>query len=190
MEQTQVSNNTQEAVTIDMYSEITEKLRTEAKNRPAFNAVAHMFIKRERSRGHITLGALIRTMTKLDFNFSKEEYSEVLAFLGRIGVGVVDTDAKGRLRSLKEIRFTLQSIGMVATSKRKALLETHGVRSVALASPSAAPKPEIKVLPVDKPSVAIKLQVTMDGDTHTSFEVPNKITPNQLIALLAQFFNT
>lgn len=136
MTEIQVSNE-QVANNDSLFPNIVEKLQQEAKNRPVFNAVADMFMKRERSRNNFTLQALFQTMTTADHTFSKEDYAGVLAFLGRIGIGVTDYDMDKNLRGLKGIRFTMQSIGAVALG-HSGKLEMFGIRQSALPPPKVA----------------------------------------------------
>lgn len=96
-------------------------LRTEAEKNPVVNDTLHAFALRERARHIVTLTGLANRMRKEGFTHMKEEYSTVLRLLAKLGVGKLDLDAKGRVRSLKDVRTTLQSIGLAATGGADAL---------------------------------------------------------------------
>lgn len=169
----------------NLYAGIAEKLQTEVKNSPAFKAIAELFTKRERARSRLTLNALTATMIRTGHKFSREECKAVLLFIARIGCAVGDYDARSSLRGIKSIRFTLQSIGLVALG-RSQLLEPFGVRSSA--APAPTPQTVAETIGTNRNSVGIRLQVTLDDSNHVSFELPNKITPTELITLLSKFF--
>lgn len=112
---------TQEVVGKKYSQSLSSRLKEEAGKSAAFNAMCHIFAMRERSRSVITIHNLIVSMSKEGFNFTKKEYTDVLTFLGSVGLGKLDYDSKGRLRALKNITATLQSIGLTALSKRETI---------------------------------------------------------------------
>lgn len=176
-----------EKVAPNSFVGIVEKLRTEAAHKPVFAAVAQMLSTRQRARGRVTLGALITTMTKTDHNFTREEYKSALSFLSRVGIGQLDYDIHGKMRSLKSIRFTLQSIGEAALGRTEKL-EMFGVRPYVTAdgksapkAPVAAPKKLDEVL--KEKTVEMVLRVNIDG-THMDFALPRKITPQEFSSFL------
>lgn len=181
----------------NLHSAIVEKLRMEAKNSPVFRSIAEVFTKRERTRGQITAAALAIKMTQTDRNISVQQCQEALAFLGRINCGRPYFDAKGEFKSLKLIKFTLQSIGMAALGETTKLdpfmtrIPYVNKKAVA-AKPTVVPKPneptKIQVMLSDKATVGVSLQVTVDGKDMV-FDLPHKIAPKELGALLARFFS-
>jgi hypothetical protein len=58
-------------------------------------------------------------MQREGFNYDSEQNKQSLLFLASIGVGVIDRDLKGNVRSLKNIRVMLQNVGLAALSKVK-----------------------------------------------------------------------
>lgn len=97
--------------------QIIEALRKEASNNPAFNAVAHVFAVRERARQQVTIASLRLRMAEEGFGHTKKEYGDVLRFLAFLGLGTLDASANGDVKALKNIKITLQSIGMAAITK-------------------------------------------------------------------------
>lgn len=180
MTETQVSNESM-ADNKPLFPNIVEKLQEEAKNRPVFSAVADMFMKRERSRHKFTLQALFQTMTTSERQFTKEDYANVLYFLGRIGVGTIDKDLDGNLRSLKNIRFTMQSIGAVALGHGDRL-EMFGVRSSSIPptppkeAPRAPEQPKIDPFQTKASPTSIKFQKLKSGITPVSEQRRSTVT--------------
>lgn len=102
---------------------IVSALRKEAITNPVFNAVAHVFALRERARQQVTMAALRLRMGQEGFNHTKEDYSKVLKFLASLGFGTLEHDRSNNITALKNIRMTLQSIGLAAVGTKNEKLE-------------------------------------------------------------------
>lgn len=98
--------------------EVVEKLMNEAKTNPASSAVFHAFGLRHRTRNEVALSALYHKMRKEGFNFTKDEYLPVIKLLGNLGIGELDVSARGRIKGVKNLKSTLQSIGQIACGQR------------------------------------------------------------------------
>lgn len=102
-------------------NEMIKKLKEESSNNPAAGSVFHLFAMRSRARGIITLRSLFLRMKIEGFSYTKEDYATVLTLLAKHGVGKLDLDAKGRVRSLKEIKISLPSLGKALVGQGKDL---------------------------------------------------------------------
>jgi hypothetical protein len=93
-----------------------EKLKQAKQIDPALDALLHSFAARERSRSYLNLPILAKRMKTEGFNYSSEEYAKSLKTLADLGFGVLDIARGGKIRGLKEIKVTLQSLGQSALS--------------------------------------------------------------------------
>ena len=123
-------------------------LRILADNNQVFNAMAHVFAMRERTRGQITVSSLFASMEKEGYKYTKEEYAKVLSSLADIKLGRLEKNGAGKSVALKDIRYTLQSIGMASIAKKPDLTKYQPKKTyiklpavVPAPVPSAAPTP-------------------------------------------------
>lgn len=157
-------------------NKVSAKLKQEATQDIAFSAVCHVFALRKRTRQQVTMHNLKMVMDKEGFKFSKQEYEKTLLKLGDLGLGTIQRDNKGRVKALKGITYTLQSIG------RAALAQTNRVDK-------AHVTPHFNKLPVE-PSVnldpyPVSLTVLIDGNP-VSFQGP-KVPRESLLEFLSTF---
>lgn len=89
-------------------------LRTEAARNPVAKDVFVMFASRARTRQTVNLVALERRMEAEGFKHTRAEYQAVLKFLANLGFGKLDLGSRGRIKGLKEVKVTVQSIGAIA----------------------------------------------------------------------------
>lgn len=169
--------------------QVVASLREEAGKNPTFNAVCHILALRERSRSRITLASLMVNMKREGFTFSKESYTKVLEFLASLGLGKLDFNVRGQLRSIKGVKATLQSIGLVAISKHDILSNVPVMdvvpKQVALLRPTTLPTPlPAKTKPATK-RVIVKIE--FEGSVLT-FECPEGIQPKDTLAVLAELY--
>lgn len=111
------SNRNQIGQHIQIPKELTQRIHGEAQKDPALNALCSLFALRERSRRQITLRNLTIVMIDEGFNFNKKDFEQCFMFLASLGVGTLDRDLKGNIRSLKNIRFSLQNLGLAALGR-------------------------------------------------------------------------
>ncbi len=95
-----------------------DSLKKEAAGNPVASAVFHMFAARERARQTVTVGALDQRMKSEGFEFDREEYVKILKLLANMGLGKIEVNSKGRVTALKDVKMTLQSIGMAAIGEK------------------------------------------------------------------------
>lgn len=173
--------------------EVVAKLRDEASKNPTFNAVCHIFAMRERSRNRVTLNSLMATMKREGFvKFDKASYEGVLKLLADLNLGKLDYDIRGRLRSVKGIKVTLQSIGMSAVSKQDSLA-TVSEKDQPLKQPQLPkippfPSPFPNTPPAPKASSKqVVVKIEFEG-TVLTFQCPDGVQPRDVLALLAGLY--
>lgn len=105
--------------------EVIKTLQDKRSQDPVMDAVLHTFASRQRARNIVTLAALYQRMKEEGFKYDEAEYARVLKMLGELGLGKVDFDSKGRIRSLKDIKVTLQSIGLAAVGQSTTMDQAH-----------------------------------------------------------------
>lgn len=106
--------------------EVVFALRTEVKNDKVFSDVCQMFAERQRSRHQVTVKSLSLRMHYLyGVKHTDNDYRKVLTTLATLGFGRVENDRAGRLRALKDVKTTLNSIGKVAIGKTESLEEQN-----------------------------------------------------------------
>lgn len=105
--------------------DILTAIRSRAASSPVFNAMCHVFALRQRTRQQITLANLMWVMKKEDFKYVDTQYIVELQFMAAAGLGKLYIDSKGRVRALKGIQVTLQSIGIAAILKKDTLEPFH-----------------------------------------------------------------
>lgn len=175
----------------NMYN-MVENLRKEAKNNPVFHTICKLFAARERARQQVTLSNLRLTTAKEGFNFTKQQHEQVLKFLASVGVGKLDIDTKGELRALKDIRFTLQSIGAAAIAKSEGLdkfkmqaqfnsLPTKDTQEKKYSTARAPLKADVSG------RYAAALVVRIDGQS-VQFELPKGVTTKELGEILSTLY--
>lgn len=146
--------------------QIVERLRDYASKNPTFNAMAHSFAMRERTRQQITVHSISASMAKEGFNFSKREFQDALAFMASLKLGHLTTDHKGRITALKGIQMTLQSIGLASVSKKDSLARnTTVIPFVKLPVPIETPKVVITDTLLKKPIKETTLSIKIGYKT-------------------------
>lgn len=168
--------------------EVVQRLQTEAASNKVFKAVCQLFINRERTRQQVTVPTMRLAMAREGHHYTKDECIDILKFMANLGLGTIDKDYSGEVRALKDIKFTLQSIGDAALHKGERLQ-------------NFAPAPEFKELPkqtivplkaprVDEAtSYATSITINLDGSP-VNFPLPRGLTLMELGALLDSMFAT
>lgn len=172
-------------------NELIDRLKDEAIRNKTFNAVAHIFAIRERARQQVSVVALAAAMKKQGFEFSRNEYEHVLKFMGSLGLGTLDKDSRGRVRALKGIKLTLQSIGLAAVGEKKELTKYSpaakfskipGVPQTILDKPPTTPKPT-----ASKSVCKVTFTVTVDDKT-VVFDIPEGVPKEDLGQFIASLY--
>lgn len=165
--------------------EIVDSLKKEATVNPVANAVFHVFATRERARSVLTLQALQRRMKREQFTYPVSKYAELLKLMSSLGLGKLDIDPKGRIRSLKEIKASLQSIGMAACTDSKEL-KSNKQRARFITMPVRPPKQS----PIQAVAEYIKKDIGVvayiNGKALT-FQIPKELDPKDVMDLIQLF---
>ncbi len=160
-----------------------ERLREEAKKNSAANAVFHIFALRQRTRGIITIHSLTQKMKKEGFEYGRQEYVNLLKLLAELGFGKLE-EKRGRIKALRDITVTLQSLGEAVLNKNSS---TRGFnkRNKFTALPglktNLAPKP----MPVE--AAPTEVSVTFDirmNDKVIATLVPKDLTDEEMTTLV------
>lgn len=135
--------------------ELIQTLAAETSKDPTLNAVLHMFAARDRARAQVTLQALAARMKEEGFSYEDAEYIRVLRLLAKLGVGRLETDSSGRVKALKDVKVTLQSIGLAGLgqlSRIEHLNKRNRFQKVGVNRPTIVKvSPEIKLEPAYAP---------------------------------------
>lgn len=169
---------TKNGVALTANEKLIMALRLEADKNQAFNAVCKVFADRERSRQQITVISLKAAMKKHGFDFAVEQYEEILKVLARAGIGHLDKSPKGRIRALKGIKVTLQSVGKAALSNGTQINNF---------------RPQVKFMKIPqaingkKTAENYKVSFTIELNAKSVvFEVPGGVQPDKLGEYLAK----
>ena len=124
---------------------LVEALQTEAKNNPVFRDICLMFSQRQRTRGRLTVTRLKTAMEEEGFNYSRQQYEDIIKFMGKIGLGQVEFSKRGKAKSLSQVKIKLQSIGQAALQDGTLQKRTEAKRYETLqVTPPSAPAPTNK----------------------------------------------
>lgn len=134
--------------------EVIQTLKTETAKDSALNAVLHMFATRERARDQVTIQALENRMKEEGFAYEHAEYVRILRLLAKLGLGRLDTDPSGKVRALKDVKVTLQSIGLAACGSGATIQTLHRRNRfqripIVESAPITAKSPEITLEPAN-----------------------------------------
>lgn len=166
-------------------NEMIEMLKQEATKNEAFKAVCLMWALRERARSQVTVTALSARMKKEGFNFSKTRYKDILKFLASTGLGRLDSSPSGDIRSLKEIRVSLQSLGKsVCTGSKelKNIQKRNRYHKVPVTEHTRVATPA----PIRHKNSSVVLTFMINGKA-INISVPQDLTPIEIGTLVARF---
>lgn len=149
--------------------DIVQALRAEVQRNPAFAAVCKLFASRERARQQVTLSTLRLTTIREGYNFTREQHEGVLKFLASLGIGRLVYDHKNRIAVLKDIRVTLQSIGLAATSSSDTV---HRFEPAYTFKPLTPEMQQTKRQMVEE--VPLKMSKKPDTESETKMEAPKE----------------
>ncbi len=171
--------------------DVVTQLQAAAKTSPVFNAVCYIFAIRERARQQVMVNTLQARMAKEGFNYNLDELMGVLKTLAGLGLGRLHHDSKGKILGLKEIKHTLQSIGLAAISKSDSIQNFRPSTSFAklpVAEASTAKVQAVVAAPLRRP-LPVVMTVTIDGKP-VVFEAPHGISPEDLASLLSRLYSS
>jgi hypothetical protein len=177
--------------------DLIESLKARAADSKVFSAMAYAFAMRERTRQQVTVHNLKYSLGKEGYNFERDQFRKEIKFLASLGLGKLELDRKGRPAALKNIRYTLQSIGMAALSRTDKFKTFQP-------SPSFKPLPEPSFIDLSKPlpkeAARVKdrpvplsadfqayLTVVAEGKTMRMDIIPG-LTTKDLLVLVSKIF--
>jgi len=172
---------------------LVEELRRLAQ-RPAFNAVCHVFAIRERARQQVTLNSLSLRMLEEGYKHGTKDYAQVLKDLAGLGIGNLEFDPKTKeIRALKNIKLTLQSIGKAAVgdvSKVDGFSPQHSYAALPVrAVPTITPAPEKAPEKSEKKEADYRVKiVALINSKEIEFPLPLALTIKEIGELLAMCF--
>lgn len=186
-------------------SDIIAALKKEASTNPVFNSVCHVFAMRERARQQVTVPSLRFRMQVEGFDYTKEQYVNVLRYMASLGIGVLAFDRNKEVKALIQINITLQSIGNVAVglgnkldSFKSQVEPKLKMKPITMHNHTTVPLPTKPVLPVTKEKVltqpsftdtlAVSLIVYVDGKPVT-FNLPKGLTTKEFGEVLADLYS-
>lgn len=149
-----------------------------------------MFASRQRTRHQVTLRALSMRMKKEGFEHKDAEYAQVLKLLSESGFGTLEKDGKGRVKALKNVVATLQSLGAAVAAKGKSVQSSH-------------PRPKFRTIVsnvvtdnADKtPSTPIRLTSDISltlkiGNRPVNLPMPSDLTAEEIGYVVAKLRNS
>lgn len=165
-----------------------ENLRKEINKHPAAPAVFEVFAGRERARNRVTVKALALRMKSKGYSFTEQEYAEVLEKMAKEGFGSLDRDSKGRIKALKDIKITLQSLGSAVLGQQERLSnikERNKFKELVTLSEDIQTKPDI----VKSQSIKVSYSLTLlyvVKDQELRIPIPVTMTPDAIADLITR----
>lgn len=174
--------NTQEMINV---------LRSEAKSNPASNAAFCMLALRKRTRNTIGLSSLARRMKQEGFSYTRNDFIPMLKTIANLGLGQLDKTVRGRLKGIKNLKITMQSIGAAACGQQISL-KSHSTRNkydslpIEPFPPVVVPKPEVLVnaQQVELPK-EMNLRFFINGKP-LQVLIPKGLTPAEIASLISK----
>lgn len=161
-----------------------DTLKTKVKTDPCFHAVMQQWTKRERSRSQVTVAGLMLHMRKTGYNYPKSRYQEVIKFLADAGMGKLIKSRTGQVKSMDDVRYSLQSIGTSALGKPDFKPNKPGKLK-----PKTIPPTSIRRNNLPKqPKNTIDIVACIDNETYRFPILSNSITKDTLQKLLASIY--
>lgn len=165
--------------------EIVDKLVLEAKNSPVSGDVFHLFAQRKRTRGNISIISLYRQMVAAGFHHTTTEYAQTFKVLADVGLGTLKLSPRGKIRGIKDVKYTLQSIGRAACGMAEPVKD---FRPRAKFSKLMVPRPEvikrrIEPQPVIEDNMEVALLLNIHGKP-LQVTIPKNFTRDDIAAML------
>lgn len=166
-----------------------EKLKTRAQQDKLFNLVCQKFSNRQRARSRITISALYQTLGKDGYKFLKSDYEDIIKFLASTGAGNLHKSYTGRIDSLRNMKYTLQSIGQVALGNSTALVRFQAytkLRPRKQLTPASVPGP-MMVGMTKNPKISAILTVMMNNEKY-EFPIYRPLSVEEVGFMLADLY--
>jgi len=136
---------------------VIEKLTGEAKTNAASYDVFLLLAVRKRTRSNTSVSSVHRQLLAAGFKHPVLAVIHVFKLLSDLGLGSLRVSPRGQIRGLKDVKYTLQSIGQAAIGGEKATIEGFRPRNRYQVLPAHRPV-------VQKPEVVKAIEVPVDND--------------------------
>lgn len=169
---------------MDNEQKIISVLREIAGKSKLASAVFYLFALRERARSRLTVRNLMLRMKAEGFKFDKSDYHQFFNLLADLQIGHIERGQRGQLKALRDINFTLQSVGKAAVGKTDHLttFRSRGNTKARVVKPQQAFRPGLTVKPVTKTD--IKIMVTVN-DRPWYLDVPKDYTEQDIAKIIS-----
>lgn len=179
---------------------LIQRLMQEAATNPMSKAVFEGFALRIRTRAQVTVHSLTQKMQKEGFdNYASQDSVNVIKLLAQLRLGDLVLSPKGKVRAIKNIKVTLQSIGLAALGSKNALESAHFSNKFI---PLQIPKPVIEKVeksyaktkgpkvPMEKLDKRYEAELIVHfEDEVVTFKLVKGITPQQIGSFMARYYN-
>lgn len=184
-----------------------KKLQSESTTHAGLSDVMHVLAVRQRARQILTAKALTKRMHREGFTgWSEKDIGGVLKLLATLGFGTLDLDPKGRVRALKAIKVSLQSLGAAVLGEdslklfrqrqrfqsvaavQKADLKQHMAQKGPMPQVTPiAPVPFVERRKIPQTPVPNMVLTVMVNNKPVNVPVPKDLNPNDIAKLIAMF---
>lgn len=176
--------------------ELIRKLQESTKN-PMMKAIFEGFAVRLRTRAQITVTSLTQKMQNEGFKeFVRQDAVNVIKLLGALKLGEIQMTNRGKVKALKNVRVTLQSIGLAALGNVNELKRAEfATKFIALPKPAPAiekahAKAKGPKLPMDQLDKKYDAELVVHfEDEIVTFKLIKGITSQQIGSFMARYYN-
>ncbi len=168
---------------MDNEQKIISVLRDTSQRSKLAASVFYLFALRERARSRITLRSLMLRMKAEGFTFSKTEYQEFFNLLADLKIGQIERTNRGTIKGLRDIAFTLQSVGRASVGKAEHLVSFKPRGNPKLSKPQTLFRPGLTIRNPLSKDVLVKLMVTIDNKPWV-LEVPKDYTEQDVAKII------
>lgn len=145
--------------------DVIQKLQEKTAEDPKFSAFAHVMAFRKRDRYCLSARGVWLKMRREGFKYKESEFIPVLEFLAGLGLGKAETDHKGNVVSLRNLRMPIPLLGAAACGQEIDLDKIERplpVEAIAKQPPKVVPMKKIVNTGAKAPPVRSKpLQLTV-----------------------------
>lgn len=163
-----------------MNKDLVKAIQLKSANDEVFKHVCELFAQRQRARTRVTVKTIQRVLAQQGKTYSKEQVSNCFRYLASLSVGKIDNGMNGKLRSLKDIQYSLQSIGLAGQGSVAPLQQTK------LRKHYTNLEPKNNILVQRKGSVVV-LSLIIDGQ-ELKLPIPRVLSREELGLMLAELY--
>ena len=174
---------------MEMQKSNIESLRSKVSQDKVAQDVMHVLSFRQKGRHCLTLHALNFRMHREGFTHPAERYRNVLKMIADAGFAKADLDKKGRIKGLKEIKYTLASLGK-AVLQQEDKIKSYTQRNrfkdlVNMAEMIKTPPVLAKVVELKPFHVSDSVSITLSiNDKPVVIPLPTNFTTDEIAGLI------